>query len=1330
MREKFSRFRDLRIIALDDTDAADRAIARLRATGRYEFVEPDYLCHLAVEPNDPKFSDGSLWALKNTDPSLGLVGADIKATAAWDIIHDAPNVIVAVIDTGLNLSHQDIAANLWTNPAPTFGDLHGASFIYGVASGDPTDDNGHGTHVAGTIGALGNNNLAVTGVAWKVQIMAVKVFPASGSGSVSDITRGIDYAIAHGANIINASYGEAGSTGFSQAQFVAIAAARDAGIIFVAAAGNDAANLDVTRCYPASYALDNIVTVGNSTRRDESAVSSNYGAAVDLFAPGTDIVSLNFANANGTATLSGTSMSAPHVSGALALLKAQFPADSYRQIINRLLRGVDSGDRFEGKAQTGGRLNLYRALTTDHNLPFNDDFATRAHVAGDNLAVRSNNAGATAEPGEPAHAGTPATSTLWWEWIAPASGVASLDTSGSAYDTVLAVYTGSSLASLALVTANDNDGANRTSRVVFAAQAGIAYEFAVDGKNGATGLTLLNLGTTAANDAFATPFTLTGTSTHVTGTNAHCSREPGEPLILGFAGGTSLWYRWTAPNSGRFQVAAISTDFDPLLAVYTGTSLGALTLVSANDNATADGMQTGSLCTIDALVGITYLITLDSKSAATVGQFTLSLADSRWQATTGGAVTGAPTVAPDGTIYVGSADGWFYAFNSDGSPKWSHPTFGYIDTSSAALAEDGTVYFGSTDGMFYALNPAGLVLWVHDLGAGVSVSNSAALAVDGTIYLKAGDGFLHALRPADGTEKWRQNVHAPVSYASPSVGPDGTVYQGSEDKNLYAINPADGSVKWTYTTDNDIYTVPAIDAAGNLYFGVLNSGKFWSLTPTGTLRWIYSGAALGTSSSPALSADGSTVYFGGYDHRLHAVNTSTGAARWICLLGGEIRASSPAIDANGVIYIGCYDFKLYAINADGSVNRTYDTGNWIRSSPAIFGHSLYLGSSDDKLYAFDLGAGSATGPWPQYRQNVRRLGRAIAAAVPPTITTSPSSQTASIGTTVTLTTVGAAAIGNPSPTYQWEFDGSNLAGATNATLTLASVQPANSGLYTAVVTSSAATLSDPAIIGLATTSKVIGTGAEVGSNIFVPSNGFTYDQVLLQGSAAAITADPGQITRLSYVDLTDDIVQVEFSGAGTRALVLDSASGPAAAVNYNQPGVTYMKGHAGIVISGADDTTNVSVFSVGKITAVNQALFQHGVNYDGVADLAFLAILSGNGKFGGIRTANASYVAAKGLTGLYAPGVQFLGPIYIGDINASDAAIPVLLLGSAADTQITGGDLLQTNGQPVKISGVTQLKFVAGTTSQGVALPAQTNRAHLQQNGADVTAQVVVNPAP
>lgn len=342
---------------------------------------------------------------------------------------------------------------------------------------------------------------------------------------------------------------------------------------------------------------------------------------------------------------------------------------------------------------------------------------------------------------------------------------------------------------------------------------------------------------------------------------------------------------------------------------------------------------------------------------------------------------------------------------------------------------------------------------------------------------------------------------------------------------------------------------------------------------------------------------------------------------------------------------------------------------------------------------------------------------------PPAVSQSPSAG----GSATFTSTAGSGAV------LQWQKNGTAISGATNSTLTLGNIQPADAGIYTAAVTTNGnTTINQIAVLGLNSTAKLLGPGTEF-PNIFHAGTGFTYDQVLPASAATSITCDSdlGKIVRASFIDLNDDIVQVEMSGPGTLTLVLDNSSGPAPARKYNQPAISYMKGHAGIVLTGATRNTHLTIFSVGRaIPGTNPALYYDGVTYDGFADLAFVAIVSTDGEFGGVRAANANFFAAKGYTGLYAPGVKINGPVFVSDINAADNATPVFMIGSDSDVRITGGDLLQANGRAVQVSGFSRLQFTAGTSSQGALFPAQANRGRLEQNGTDVTSQIVVNPVP
>ena len=332
----------------------------------------------------------------------------------------------------------------------------------------------------------------------------------------------------------------------------------------------------------------------------------------------------------------------------------------------------------------------------------------------------------------------------------------------------------------------------------------------------------------------------------------------------------------------------------------------------------------------------------------------------------------------------------------------------------------------------------------------------------------------------------------------------------------------------------------------------------------------------------------------------------------------------------------------------------------------------------------------------------------------------PTSVSAAQGATVVFEAPAGATA------YRWQRNGSDLSGGTSATVSVADMQPAEAGLYSALMTSGSGTTSSrTAILGLTSTAKLVGVGTEF-PDIVHPLTGFTYDQILLGGSAASVAADAGQILRMSYIDMNDDIVQVEFSGAGTLTLVLDTPTGPALPQKYNQ-NVQYLRGHAGIILTDANATTNLTVFSVGRaVPGSNPALYRDDVTYDGMAGLAFIAITSTDGQFGGLRAANANFYATRGLTGVYAPDVHFSGPVFVGEITAVDDATPVLRIGSGGDVRITGGDLSQSNNRAVQVSGIAQLKFTAGSSSHGASFPVQTNQARLEQDGVDVTSQIVV----
>ena len=349
-----------------DWAAHTKAVARL---------EPDLAIRTASWPNDPLLS--SQWNLQNSGQYAGTVGNDIHAAQAWSVTTGSRNVVVAVIDSGIDITHPDLAANIWTNPNEVVGstvdgdhngyvgDIHGWNFVDN--NNQVTDGYGHGTHVAGIIGAVGNNGIGVTGIDWQVSLMALKVEDSRGVGSTSSVINAINYVTMmrrdHGINIVAVNASWESAAGYSVVVQEAIRAEGDAGVTFIAAAGNDASNNDAIPRYPASYELPNVISVAALSTTNTLASMSNYGGTtVDLAAPGSLIQSTFPGGTYGI--LSGTSMAAPQVTGVVALLAAAKPGIDVAEVRAAILGTTTAVASLAGKVVTGGRLNAGAALAS------------------------------------------------------------------------------------------------------------------------------------------------------------------------------------------------------------------------------------------------------------------------------------------------------------------------------------------------------------------------------------------------------------------------------------------------------------------------------------------------------------------------------------------------------------------------------------------------------------------------------------------------------------------------------------------------------------------------------------------------------------------------------------------------------------------------------------------------------------------------------------------------------------------------------------------------------------------------------------------------------
>lgn len=701
----------------------------LKRTGLFEYVEPDYLLTADLTPTDAAFVDGSLWGLKNTGQNGGVAGADIAAPAAWDLTTGSTNVIVAVIDTGIRYTHKDLASQMWINPGETGLDAQGKNKatngidddqdgykdnVYGInaitGSGNPMDDNDHGTHVAGTIGAAANDGNPHVGVTWRVSLMACKFLAAGGSGSTSDAIKCINFAVSKGARILNNSWG---GGGYSQALYDSINAARTKGVLFLAAAGNNGTDNDASPHYPSNYNLDNIISVAALTRSDELASFSNFGRnSVDLGAPGQAIFSSIAASDTSYDYFSGTSMATPHVSGVAALILSRFPAADLTELRERIYLGTVPIPALAGVCATGGRLNAYNSLT----------------VSGSGVLQVS------VDP--------PSGSTLLASSSQPIY-VSVTDLFGVPNATVTgSIAGGGSLTFLNNGTPPDAAASNGVYSALFAVPAAtnpvtLTLTVSAPGKVGSTNIVTYSVLPPPPNDAFTNATKVPSDGRLYLANNRFATIEAGEPKPAGVVGTAgSLWWAWTPISNTNVFVDTTGSSIDTVLAVYTGSNLATLIPVAATNDV---GFEKQGYVSFSAQGGTAYRITVASSSTNSMGSLQLRVTPG-----------GQPDTTPPGVLVNTPLNGTSVATNlisvtgtaSDLAPN-------VTGVSEVLLSVNGAIAYsasGTTNWVAPVLLKSGPnTVVVTALDAAGNASPSVTLQVTYLVINPANDLFVNAI---------------------------------------------------------------------------------------------------------------------------------------------------------------------------------------------------------------------------------------------------------------------------------------------------------------------------------------------------------------------------------------------------------------------------------------------------------------------------------------------------------------------------------------------------------------------------------------------------------
>ena len=662
----------------DDADAAHtQAIRAAQDAILLELLgSPADVANAEASPdtNLKRMSFSPMFGMVATAGDLERLAADTRVVRIHEDGRAAPNLIqslpligmptayaggatgngfhVAILDTGGRRSHEFLSSRIvsaacysTTSGAPDNSTSlcpGGVAESTAIDSADDCDEAtiygcGHGTHVAGTAAGFNTNQQAgepTNGVARDARIISINVFsrfPRSSCGSLpseytggcvltwnSDQIKGLErvYALRNTMNIAGVNMSLGGGSFDSHCDTDArkpiIDQLRAAGIATVIAAGNNGSSTRVS----APACISSAIAVASSTKQDSRSSFSNWGALIDVVAPGTSILASYLSGNSNTfySSLSGTSMAAPHVAGAFAALRTAVPNATVNQIEDALKSsgpGITFGTTTKPRIQVAQALT---ALTVVPPAPANDNFANRITIAGPRTVTGTNN-GATAQTGEPNHAEVAnARKTVWWRYTPAISGRITINTFGSPFDTVLAIYTGSTVANLTPVASNDDSGGPQ-SQVRFQGTAGTSYAIAVAGKDNGSGsisLTVLPTVTPPANDNFANRINIPSPAT-VTGTNVGATEETGEPVHAQRpTARNSIWWRYTPSQSGQIRINTFGSEASTVLAVYTGSSVANLTEVASNNN--FPGSR--SMVTFSGTAGTAYAIAVAGPNMA------------------------------------------------------------------------------------------------------------------------------------------------------------------------------------------------------------------------------------------------------------------------------------------------------------------------------------------------------------------------------------------------------------------------------------------------------------------------------------------------------------------------------------------------------------------------------------------------------------------------------------------------------------------------------------------------------------------------------------------